>query len=658
MRLITMRTGLLVWGELLAASPSAAQFIGSAIQNKTDLWVWLRYMSLPANGWAGSHIPIPKPDNTCDKVSPTVNVGTIMEYSDVPCRATGAMVAEVINNWIAEDEDINADHRMLTRYIEIMTAGLEGAPLEMTKLVFATGNQQSVGSNWSPVQEAYANPVWMAARLMVFALKTGAKAGFATAPQNLINFIRNRTNSRFNSLTLLSAIAYLESRREGGDFQCEECETISPEIFRQIDNNIVRWFNGLSLSKDGKIVDDGKPDRKLCTLSNQAHGAALELVGTAAYHALYELAERDDLKILAADKYMVVPLRQKGIHEDYADVGGGDYGLQPDLILAGKGREDRYWVEFKSWSKGKGYVRNGKLNFAFKAWNLYKDVKGQFAHAHRQHFLGYVASRGMLRPVWEDLAEYHPNNKKIDRLVNLNLRASTYRTWIQTWEQYNEQGKKKAREYQVFTKKNGKWQVEKKTIPVYRHTPWIDKSGIILDSEIKESNFNLLQEYLTQSPSRINNDGFKVSIGYKIDDHRDQYSKKQIGKNNSTVSPFTLMNMLAIEVGEAAAKQTLDELSEQIANSEFANYLGGGELSQEQIETLRSQVEAKVLENVGAIGDVLEAVNEVTPDWWLRLEESAQDAIAGAIGDDARDLLANFEVPEFLDEQLCEAYEE
>jgi hypothetical protein len=42
------------------------------------------------------------------------------------------------------------------------------------------------------------------------------------------------------------------------------------------------------------------------------------------------------------------------------------------------------------------------------------------------------------------------------------------------------------------------------------------------------------------------------------------------------ISPFTLKNMLAIEVDEAAAKQTLDELSEQIANSEFANYLGGG----------------------------------------------------------------------------------
>lgn len=652
MRLITMRTGLLVWGELLAESPSAAQFIGSAIQNKTDLWTWLRYMSLPANGWAGSHIPIPKPENTCDKVSPTVNVGTIMEYSDVPCRATGAMVAEAINNWIAEDEELITNHRMLTRYIEIMTAGLEGAPLEMTKLVFA-GTQATVGSNWLPVQEAHANPLVMAARLMVFALKTGAKAGFATAPQNLINFFRNRTNSRFNSLTLLSAIAYLESRREDGPFQCEGCDTISPEVFGQIDNNIVRWFNGLSLSKDGDIVEDEKPDRKLCTLSNQAHGAALELVGTAAYHALFEFAERDDLEILASDKYMVVPLRQKGILTDYSDVGSGNYGRQPDLILAGNAEEQRYWIEFKSWSKGEKYVKSGKLNSSFKAWDLARNVNGQFKHAHKQHFLDYATSRGKLRPVWADLAEFYPNNKEIDRDINLELRAKTYRTWIQTWEQYD-----KAREYQVFKKEGKKWKVANKTIPVYRHRPWINKSGVITDTDITVSDFDLLQNYLTQAPDRINNDGFEVTIGYKKSDHWNQYGVKQVGKNNSTVAPFTLKNMMVIEVGDAIAKQTIDQLSEQIANSEFANYLGGGELSAEQIAALRSQVEAKVLENMGVVGDVLETVNDITPDWWLSIEESLQDAIAGAIGDDARDMLANFEVPELLEGQLCEVYEQ
>lgn len=199
----------MVWGELLAANPGTAQFIGTAIKNKTDLWTWLRYMSLPANGWAGEHIPIPRPDMTCDKVEPTVNVGTIMEYSDVPCRATGAMVAEAVNNWIAEDEDVNNDHRMLTRYIEIMTAGLKGAPLELTKLVFATGTGDPVASNWLPIQEAHANPIVMAARLMVFALKTGAKAGFATAPANLINFFAGNTTSRFDPLEVLSAIAIL-----------------------------------------------------------------------------------------------------------------------------------------------------------------------------------------------------------------------------------------------------------------------------------------------------------------------------------------------------------------------------------------------------------------------------------------------------------------
>ena len=78
-------------------------------------------------------------------------------------------------------------------------------------------------------------------------------------------------------------------------------------------------------------------------------------------------------------------------------------------------------------------------------------------------------------------------------------------------------------------------------------------------------------------------------------------------------------------------------------------------MSQEQIEALRSRIDAEVRKNMGLIGGALDKINEVTPDWWLRIEETLQDALAGAIGDDARDFIANFEVPELLQAQFCEA---
>ena len=46
----TLTTGMVVWGELIDASPSAANTVAAAIQNRADFWTWIRFMSLPANG--------------------------------------------------------------------------------------------------------------------------------------------------------------------------------------------------------------------------------------------------------------------------------------------------------------------------------------------------------------------------------------------------------------------------------------------------------------------------------------------------------------------------------------------------------------------------------------------------------------------------------
>lgn len=96
----------------------------------------------------------------------------------------------------------------------------------------------------------------------------------------------------------------------------------------------------------------------------------------------------------------------------------------------------------------------------------------------------------------------------------------------------------------------------------------------------------------------------------------------------------------------------------KLFTSWLASFLGGGELTAEQIEQLKDNIGDLITENLGVVGDALETINNYTPDWWLRLEEAAQDAVAGAIGDDARDMLGNLELPGPFQEVLCEEFEE
>ena len=203
---------------------------------------------------------------------------------------------------------------------------------------------------------------------------------------------------------------------------------------------------------------------------------------------------------------------------------------------------------------------------------------------------------------------------------------------------------------------NDKWKIGD-TVYIKRANPWISAKAkdIITDTEISSSGFDLVQQYLTQAPSKIRNQEFKTTVGYPLANHYERYAKNQIGKNSSTVAPFTLANMLAIEVGEDAGKKIAKKLTEQIANSDFAEYLGAGDLSTEQIAELRDKVQESVQQQMGKLGEVSAAIDEYTPQIWLDFEEALQSQVAGAMGDDIREALENFELPESLQDQFCEA---
>ncbi len=71
-----------------------------------------------------------------------------------------------------------------------------------------------------------------------------------------------------------------------------------------------------------------------------------------------------------------------------------------------------------------------------------------------------------------------------------------------------------------------------------------------------------------------------------------------------------------------------------------------GELSKEQIEVFRAQIEEKVAEALGPIEKIFGALDDITPDVLEELEDKATEYLRGKYGEDILDFLNNFEAPE------------
>src|SRR5690606_5917384 len=67
----------------------------------------------------------------------------------------------------------------------------------------------------------------------------------------------------------------------------DNCKPLNDQVSETVIQDIATWMAGLGLAKNGAIAEEDI-DRKTCTVSNNAHGKAFELLGTAAYHALFE----------------------------------------------------------------------------------------------------------------------------------------------------------------------------------------------------------------------------------------------------------------------------------------------------------------------------------------------------------------------------------
>jgi hypothetical protein len=609
-------------------------------------------LSLPANGWAANSIPIPRPEMSCDKVVDDINVGTPLSFSTTPCRATVDQMAGFLDTFVEVDDEILSDPEIINFYTISLLQVLPTMPLEYKKLFAPVGGFQSANQYVPFVDQAHAAaPIAVyALRAALIVLKQGIRKASAGAPANIIALLQGGTTSRYPPEQIFGSIAYLLTRLDGSSL-CDGCKTLN-EHTDTVLQDMGTWFAGVGLAAKG-AVNEEDIERKVCTLSGNAHGKANELVITAAYHSLYEFGSA--LGISDPNQYQIL-LSDPREGDDIIEVGlmtnqGGKKKLydgapqqrKPDLVLFGSGRFERIWVETKSWRynlERKYLNKNGKdLNKSiFKPWDGVSQTKTYTTMAHRQHFLDYAASQDALADAyWEK--EKFGAFKPVEHV-----------TWVQVWE-------KGARRWNALVKKGKKYELEKEETVRNVATPWISEKGIVKNTTPE---FRALQRFLSEAPDGMNSYAFKTSIGYSLKEHEKRYVNKQVTTSfadlkQSTVRPFTLATFYALAAGEGAVAIMQEKLQEQFGGGAYAEVqkaIKDGSLNKEQVEALRDRVMDDINEVLGPFEYLLVEIPGLS---WL--EDKAADAVLGDEVERLRDSMANLEVPfaDELFENICES---
>ena len=655
-----MATSLTVWAEMAEIRPDTAAAIGKAIGNRTDFWSWVRVLSLPANGWITDSIPIPPHDRTCDEVTPDVNVGTLLEYSSRSCRATGGQMAAMLEAVIDVDSEIAHEPELLTVYMTTILSSLKQMPLEYKKLFPPINASFAKQNNFEFVPEAHAAVWFYVVRGLAIAVKQAIRKGGAAAPANFIAFMQGGTSSRVTRKEMLITLAYLGTRLEDAP-ACSGCKKLNQQVSETVVQDIATWMAGLGLAKNGAVAEEDI-DRKNCTVSNNAHGKAFELLATASYHALYEFgsavgaSNAAKYEILLSDPRTDKDTIKVGLmfkeNDKYKHYDNSPHQRKPDLILAGEGPEKREWVELKSWRYNAKYLTkggNGLDKGRFPLWNGFSksetDKKGKSKtkytmNAHRQHFLDYVATKDKL------MDDYWEKEGKVD------FKPAKYRTWFQVWEPG-------IREWTQLKKVNNRYVLGDKKETINVATPWIGKDDVTKGIVRKTTpQFEALQRYLNSAPEKMKAEVFEDSIGYKREEHSVKYSDGQISKgfsdfSKASVVPFTVNTFFALELGEQGANDIWKKLLEEFGKGEFAELqaaIDSGAVSKEQVEQLREDLTEKMLELLGPVKYLTMDIPILSD-----VEDAVADVLMGEEVEALRKYAAEFELNEEWFENACEA---
>jgi hypothetical protein len=406
-----------------------------------------------------------------------------------------------------------------------------------------------------------------------------------------------------------------------------------------------RWFAGLGLATKGEIPEE-EIDRKACMVGNQAHGAAMELVATAAYHAMYEFGLGDMYEIILADpregvnKVEVGLMTEETGYKDPVHVTGSPQQRAPDLVLHGAGEGDRYWIELKSWRYNDYLGANHKLKTqSFPRWNgMAKSTNLKYTqNAHRQHFLDYAATK-------DELLDDYWGKKYSEDQLNL-FKPGKHRTWVQIWEAG-------ARYWRDFEKNaQGRWELKKKQKTLNVATPWISAKTF---PAANTPQFRALQKYLTSAPSNPRSGVFKTTLGYAISEHEKKYQEPNVSANaadfyTSTVAPFNLTSLIVIEAGQSAADTIKDRLWAEFEETEMSELYKNGSFTQGQVEQMRENITEQMLTLLGPFEYLMVRIPLLS-----YLEDKVGDLVLGEKAEEIQKFVSEFKLPEFMFEAYCE----
>ena len=647
-----MATSFKVWAEMASGHPDEASQIARAIRNRGDFWAWVRLLSIPANGWATDSIPVPRPDITCDKVTPTVNAGTPLAFSLEPCRVSGVQMASLVKTITAIDPAVVDEPELLTTYATYLLSSVREMPLEYKQWFTNESNFAAwdLDSDVIPQAHAAAPLVAYPVRAFLVLIKQSLRKAGGGAPANFVAFMQGGTTSRVEAATFLPAIAYLASRfNDAPDELCgADCVRMNKQVSDTVKEDIAAWFVSMGLSKKGDIADRSSKS-KSCTIAHANHGKAFELLGTAMYHALYEFGDKvgvdnEKYKILLSDPrkeedIINVGLMVKENNSDRLVPFNSPRQRKPDLVLFGDGPGETTWVEFKSW----GYFP--KTFKKREPWNgVSKAGSAQYTDASRQYFLDFAASQDALQvDYWDKQSEETQEAKPSD-----------HKTWFQMWEEG-------SRRWRALVKKNGKYQFENQWTYRSVSRPWISSKDLIKSSDLgKGKPFQELQKFLAGVSPDLKNDVYEATIGKQKENHEANFVEKQVTTSfsdlvKSNIRPFNIPTFLALELGDESGdrvSEVLNTLLRELGDGKFVELqeaVNNKKLTKEQIDDLRDTLTEEMEAILGPWAWLLVDIPLLS---WA--ENKVADWVLGEEVEELRKAVAEYDMPEDFFENICE----
>ncbi len=354
---------LVIVGELTADEESrrALEVIFRSVKSDDDLWAWIDYLRLPADGWEGTEADMPELDVLA-------STATLPGFMDQPLMFAGTKMLD----WVVPQAHAGTHRgrRISAAELKNLLKMVDGLSFEISGL---NKYKRLIDSIKGIVKGARSPSSTVSSRKLV-KLKQTVVAGMAMGSVAIKKLLSQATKLRMHPALIMGIVAYLETRRDcvlGGDLPplpiagCIEHEEI-------VKKRLLGMYGSLLTRPlfNGQLGNSGTGH------AGQENGALFHLAVLALQHARYEIDPGDAWRqVIAVEHKAEIQLFKDNQNKKM----GEPYGRRVDIVLAGDG-DGPIWNEVKSF-KSKARKRN------FPAWKGQKDRYGSI----REFFLDRAA---------------------------------------------------------------------------------------------------------------------------------------------------------------------------------------------------------------------------------------------------------------------------